>query len=462
MSIEIRSGEVHALLGENGAGKSTLVSILAGALRPNSGSIAVGGKPMKFRSPQDAQDVGISLVHQHFTLIPAFTVEENLALAASASGPFLLNPTRLAAPALNLAERLGWTLNPNAIVSTLGVGQQQRIEVLRALVAGGRVILFDEPTASLTPAEANQLFDLITVLKSEGRAIVLITHKLKEVRACADRVSVLRRGSLALVDQHLDDVSDDELARAMVGDFDFSASTSHSAASEGELRITSLNVESDVGAKAVRDVSFAIRFGEVVGIAGVDGNGQVELAEAIAGIRPYQSGSVDVVPESHSLRIAYIPQDRLRDGLATQLSIADNLMIEGHKHLNLRRLGLILPGLAKRWREKLVSRFEIAMSDERLPAGSLSGGNQQKLVLARLLEDRPDCIIAVDPTRGLDVRAARFVRNRLTECARLGSCVLLFSSDLDELQDVADRLAVMSEGKLLEGGDVARMMGGLT
>jgi simple sugar transport system ATP-binding protein len=456
VSIRIAPGTIHALAGENGAGKSTLVSVLSGNLRPDSGVVLLNGQPLRLNSAADGEDEGISVVHQHFALIPAFTVAESLAFAALRRGPFWLDADALASNALRFADKLKWNVTPSAKVADLSVGEKQRIEILRALATSPRFVLFDEPTATLTAGEADQLFQVMRSLASEGVGVLFITHRLREALSVADRVTVLRKGSIVLSETPSSQLDESSLARAMVGDFKSAARRRHNVAGSHQVLAQDVVVQDSEGRNLVDGANLAAPFGAITGIAGVDGNGQTEFAEALAGVRGIVSGSITIPDGAEA---AYIPQDRAVDGLALDMSVQDNLMIRGQRKPSLVRFGLISSRRKREWCSTLIQEYDVRAASISQIAGSLSGGNQQKLILARELDSNPLVIVAADPTRGLDVRAANFVRQKLVECAADGRCVILFSSDLDELSEIADKVYVMSRGRILEG-DVASLMGG--
>lgn len=455
VSVEFAPGEVHAVLGENGAGKSTLMNIIAGFVAPDSGEGSLREQPLPFGRSFEARRRGIAMVHQHFALVPAFTSAENLALAHLRSPWQGHRPDRDAAPALKLAEQLGWKVDPDAPTEELPVGVQQRLEILKALSGDAEVVIFDEPTAVLTPDEVEDLFRVIRELKARGRTIILIAHKLSEVMAIADRVTVLRRGAF-VASADIKDVDADQLATWMVGEVPASRTPAR-ATFEAGLRVTDLHVRGNRGEHAVRGVSLTIGKGEILGIGGVDGNGQVELAETLARVRPAAAGSIYLVGcDLEEASIAYIPQDRQSDGLALSMSIRDNLLITGHRRRELTFGPLLRRGAIERWTRDLVERFQIKVGSVRDPVSSLSGGNQQKVVVARSLDVVPDLLVAVNPTRGLDVRATDYVHSQIVAAAEAGAVVALFSTDLDELAALAHRTVFLSRGQLadrLVGGD---------
>jgi ABC-type uncharacterized transport system ATPase subunit len=445
VDFDLGPGEVHALLGENGAGKSTLMHLLAGLLTPDAGEIELGGERRRFRSARDAAAAGVGMVHQHFTLVENFTVAENLALALPSQTPALLPGAGLGQRAFEVAEGLGWALDPGARVWQLPVGMQQRLEIVKVLAQDPGVLILDEPTAVLTAAETAELFRVVRRLRGEGRAVVFISHKLGEVLEIADRITVLRRGRNAGSLQPAETTPHD-LARRMVGDDALALDRRRPGKAPGAaapvLSVRDLRVRDDRGLEAVRGLSLEVRPGEILALAGVDGNGQTELAEAIAGLRPF-GGEVEA---GHG--IGYVPADRRRAGLAPGLSVRDNLILELHASPGMRR------GPWLRWPALNAAAREMADSSDirgRLeqPAGTLSGGNQQKVVLARALRKEPPLLLAVYPTRGLDVRAAAWVHDRLRALRDTGAGVLLLSTELDEVLLLADRIGVLYEGRLV-------------
>lgn len=449
VSVEFRPGEVHAVLGENGAGKSTLMSIIAGFVAPDSGSGEFNSSPLPFGKPFEARRRGIAMVHQHFALVPAFSVAENLSLARLRGVWRSHQPDRDASPALDLAKELGWSIDPSAATDDLPVGVQQRIEILKALSSDAEVVIFDEPTAVLTPDEVEDLFRVIRALKERGRVIILIAHKLSEVMAIADRVTVLRRGKFVATAE-IAAVDADQLATWMVGEVP-AVRRPEVRTFEPGLSLTDVHVRGNRGEHAVRGVTFAVGHGEILGIGGVDGNGQVELAEALARVRPAAAGSIYLTGlDIEEANIAYIPQDRQTDGLALSMSIRDNLLITGHRRPVLTAGPFLRTGRIRQWADDLVGRFQIKVGSVRDPVSSLSGGNQQKVVVARSLDQVPDMLVAVNPTRGLDVLATDYVHSQIIAAASAGAVVVLFSTDLDELAALAHRTVFLSRGKLTD------------
>lgn len=477
VSITFEPGEIHAVLGENGAGKSTLMGVLAGFTRPDTGAVTLNGASLPLGRAFECKKRGIAMVHQHFTLVPEFTVLENLALTQVENLNHVLNLEELAAPALKIADELGWPIQRRgggvpppiagsgidltARTSTLPVGAQQRLEILKNLAGDAKVVIFDEPTAVLSPDEVADLFRVLRRLRDSGKAVILIAHKLAEVMAIADRVTVLRHGKV-VGGGKLAELTENQLATWMVGNLPEALSKPPQGSLITGLVIRDLRVNGDRGEERVRGLSLEVREGEIVGIGGVDGNGQVELAECLALVRPQVGGSMSWqgTPLTSHTKIGYIPQDRQTDGLALGLTIEENLLIEGRKRPDLTKGPLLLRRESRRWAERLRERFDIRAPSVRVLAGELSGGNQQKVVVSRVLDERPDLLIAVNPTRGLDLQASAFVHHQLLDAAKLGTAVLLISTDLDELAALADRTFFLSSGRLRESDSAANLVGG--
>ena len=455
VSASFLPGEIHAVLGENGAGKSTLMGVLAGFVTPDSGTVTLDGKPVPLGAPYETKRRGIAMVHQHFTLVGAFTVAENLALATVDRLNKPHSPLQDATASLEMAARLGWSLDPQATTADLPVGAQQRIEVLKALSAEAEILIFDEPTAVLTPDEVLDLFRVLRTLRDAGKTIILIAHKLSEVLAIADRVTVLRRGAFVATAE-IGQVDEAQLAEWMVGP-ETSIAPGRKSPDQKPVGLTvnDLHVRGDRGEPAVRGVSFEVGSGEILGIGGVDGNGQVELAEALAGVRKPLSGRIGAGPA-----VAYIPQDRQSDGLALSLSVLDNLLIEGHRHPELTRGPLLRGKQINIWAKGLIERFDIKAGWLGDPVSGLSGGNQQKVVVARNLDRTPDLLVAVNPTRGLDIKATRYVHDQILLAANNGAVVVLLSTDLDELAELADRMYFISRGELRQAEGAPSLVGG--
>lgn len=463
VDFELRRGEIHALLGENGAGKSTLMHVLSGLYAPNAGEVEVQGQPARFRSARDAAKAGIGMVHQHFTLVENFTVAENLALALPGGVPFLLPRRNLAAEPLALAERLGWKLEPDVPVWQLPVGVQQRLEIVKVLALNPEILIFDEPTAVLAPVELEELFSVLERLRAEGKSLVFISHKLNEVMRLCDRVTVLRRGQNAGTVETRD-TNPADLARRMVGQ-----RLEAEVLSEAEkpprtppppgapvLQLRNLWVKDDRGVDALRGLELEVRAGEILGIAGVDGNGQAELAEAVLGLRPIRQGEMHFSggdpqrrPREVRRQIGYIPQDRRRAGLVPGMSVRDNLVLELHQEPEARWGPWLRWDYLNRRAAEMKDRYDIRASGLEQHADTLSGGNQQKIVIARALVKDPRLLVAVNPTRGVDVGATAFVHDQLRAQRERGAAVLLISTELDEVLALADRVGVLYEGKLM-------------
>jgi general nucleoside transport system ATP-binding protein len=460
VDFEAAAGEVHALLGENGAGKSTLSNILTGLYRPDEGEIRLHGRQVEFHSPREALDAGISMVHQHFRLVERFTVAENVALGdhRREGRSFRLRSRAIERRVADLAGRYGMAVDPRAHVWQLSVGEQQRVEILKALYRDARVLILDEPTAVLTPQEAEVLFGTLREMAADGRTIVFISHKLHEVKAVSDRVTVLRAArNVATVDAA--EATPRSLAELMVGrGLGEGVRAEPREPGDVVLALEDVWADGDRGGAAVRGVTLQVRAGEIVAVAGVAGNGQRELAETIAGVRPATKGTVRVAgqaPRSGDPRaairagVAYVPEDRLGTGLAPSVSIASNLALKSYREppdstgplLRLRRI--------RDRALELIDRYRIAAPGPQAPVRLLSGGNLQKVVLAREFSGKPKLLVAASPTRGLDVGAIQSVHAYLNEAAGNGVGVLLLSEDLDEILTLADRIAVVYEGRIV-------------
>ena len=459
-----RAGEVHALVGENGAGKTTLMSVLAGLYRPDAGTLAVGGQPVTFRAPADAIAHGIGMVYQHFMLVEPFTVAENVLLGVSSGGAFRLDTTAIERELTDLGQRFGLQIDPRAPVWTLSVGEQQRVEILRLLHRGARILVFDEPTAVLTPLETAALLQTLRGLAAASFAVVFISHKLDEVLAVADRITVLRRGQ-TVASTTPAETDRRTLARLMVGR-DLAAFVEHPdeeakaevAPGDPVLQVTDLTVLGDTGLTAVNAMTFRVRASETVGIAGVAGNGQRELAEAITGLRPVAAGTVTITDRNATncgsaalarLGVAHIPEDRLATGLIGGLDLASNAILRAYERPPLRLGPFLLPRPIAAFTAKLLGDYDIKASGPTAKLRTLSGGNQQKLLLGRELHGQPRLIVAVHPTRGVDVGATEAIHRLLREQRARGAATLLISEDLDEILALADRLLVLYEGRVM-------------
>jgi ABC-type uncharacterized transport system ATPase subunit len=457
IDLTVQPGQIHALLGENGAGKTTLMNILYGLQEPDEGEIVIDGKPVAFRSPKDAITVGIGMVHQHFMLVPVFTVAENVTLGVERTRLFgLLDRRRTRREVRELSARFGLEVDPDAYVENLPVGVQQRVEIVKALLREASVLILDEPTSVLTPSETQDLFRIMRELRAGGRSIVFISHKLKEVQAIADTITVIRRGRV--VGELPPTASDSELASLMVGRaVELTVRKAPATPGDVVLDTADLVVGDEHGQVAVNGVSLQVRAGEIVGVAGVVGNGQNEFCEALLGLRPVAGGSVRVdgrdithATPKQRLRagIGYIPEDRQEDGLVADFSVADNLVLDVYDqppYANGVALDLDAIRTAALSR---VDQFDIRTTSIATPTGTLSGGNQQKVILAREIGRELRLLVASQPTRGLDVGSIEFVHRRIVAERDRGVAVLIISSELDEIYALADRIVVMYEGRI--------------
>ncbi|MBA2293793.1 MAG: ABC transporter ATP-binding protein [Actinobacteria bacterium] len=459
VDFDLRKGEVHALLGENGAGKSTLMNVVYGLYRPDEGEILINGKPAELGSPKAAIENGVGMVHQHFMLIPVMTVAENIVLATEPThNGILLDYAAAEKRVHEISTRFGLAVDPRSIVQDITVGQQQRVEILKALYRGADILVLDEPTAVLTPQEAQELFTIIRSLTEQGKSIIFISHKLNEVTEVANRITVLRRGK-KIETLPAAGATEEGLARLMVGrEVLLRVDKTAAQPAQPMLSVKGLTVEDDRGIEQVRGVSFDVKGGEIVGIAGVDGNGQSELIDAIAGLRRSKAGTIaiggedvtgDTCKECLDAGLGHIPEDRQRRGLVLDFTLAENIALHDYDHQPASRWGWLYP---KRLIEKagvLLQEFDVRGGGPQTRAGGLSGGNQQKVVLAREIDRNPKVLIAAQPTRGLDVGAIEFVHRRLVEERDEGRGVLLVSLELDEILSLSDRILVIFEGRIV-------------
>jgi simple sugar transport system ATP-binding protein len=460
VDLDLRRGEVHALLGENGAGKTTLMNVLYGLYRADEGEVLLNGKPASFSSPRDAIRAGIGMVHQHFMLIPVMTVTENIVLGAEpVRQRALLDYGAAEQQVRALAGRFGFAIDPAARIQDITVGQQQRVEILKALYRHADILILDEPTAVLTPQEALDLFGILRSLKAEGMSIVFISHKLKEVLEIADRITVLRRGKKVGTVPH-EGATEPELARMMVGR-EVMLRVDKAAATPGEtlLEVRDLEASDDRGVQKVRGVSFDVHAGEIVGIAGVDGNGQTELIEALTALRRPDGGTVAIagvalpahaVPrEALDAGVGHIPEDRHRRGLVLDFTLAENIVLHDYEKQPNAKYGWLFPRRIVQRARELLRQFDVRGGGPHTRAAALSGGNQQKVVLAREIGRDPRVLLAAQPTRGLDVGAIEFVHRRLVEERDKGRAILLVSLELDEILSLSDRILVLYEGRIV-------------
>jgi len=457
VDFDVRAGEIHALLGENGAGKSTLMSILAGLYRPDSGVIRLDGREVRFRSPRDAIAQGVGMVHQQFMLVPTLTVAENVVLGMP-EPRFVLSHSRIEREVRALSEQHGMPVDPSALVWQLSVGEQQRVEILKQLHRGARVLVLDEPTAVLAPQEVVALFDALRALAGSGRSMVLISHKLDEVLRGVDRLTVMRKGRIVAAGLKASETTREQLAQTMIGR-PVVTRIEKRPASPGDtvLAAKGLEVRGDKGILAVQGLELEVRAGEIVGLAGVAGSGQRELTEALAGVRPIESGSISIagrdasgltIRERIDAGLGYVPEDRASEGSVGALGIDENLALKDYRK----------PPLSRGWRldrQELtrvaferMRAFDVAARGPSTPAGTLSGGNLQKVILARELSAKPKALIAAQPTRGLDIGATETVHRLLVELRDNGAGVLLVSEDLEEVLSLSDRIVVLCQGRV--------------
>jgi len=472
VDLDVRRGEVHALLGENGAGKSTLMNILYGLYRHDAGEILLNGRPVEFASARDAIQAGIGMVHQHFMLIPVMTVAENIVLGVEPRNRLLLDERTAERRVRELSERFALAVDPAALVGEITVGQEQRVEILKALYRGADILILDEPTAVLTPQEARELFAIIRSLQADGKSIIFISHKLNEVLEIADRITVLRRGK-KIETVPSSGATEASLARAMVGR-EVLLQVEKAPAQPGDvlLSVGDLHVRDERGIPKVRGVSFDVRAGEIVGIAGVDGNGQTELIEAITGLRKIESGSITVAGrELREARaramldagVGHIPEDRQRRGLVLEFSIAENIALHDYAKPPNAKWGWLFPARLVARAAGLIREFDVRGGGPLTRAGGLSGGNQQKVVVAREISRDPRVLIAAQPTRGLDVGAIEYLHRRIIMERDQGRAVLLVSLELEEILSLSDRILVIYEGEIAgeHTGEVSEQQIGL-
>ncbi|HEV6093693.1 TPA: ABC transporter ATP-binding protein [Streptococcus pneumoniae] len=457
INLHLRKGEIHALLGENGAGKSTLMNMLAGLLEPTSGEIAVNGQVVNLDSPSKAASLGIGMVHQHFMLVEAFTVAENIILGSELTKNGVLDIAGASKEIKALSERYGLAVDPSAKVADISVGAQQRVEILKTLYRGADILIFDEPTAVLTPSEIDELMAIMKNLVEEGKSIILITHKLDEIRAVSDRVTVIRRGK-SIETVEIAGATNADLAEMMVGrSVSFKTEKQASKPKEVVLSIKDLVVNENRGVPAVKNLSLDVRAGEIVGIAGIDGNGQSELIQAITGLRKVESGSIELKGDSivglhprqiTELSVGHVPEDRHRDGLILEMMISENIALQTYYKEPHSKNGILNYSNITSYAKKLMEEFDVRAASELVPAAALSGGNQQKAIIAREIDRDPDLLIVSQPTRGLDVGAIEYIHKRLIEERDNGKAVLVVSFELDEILNVSDRIAVIHDGKI--------------
>ncbi|WP_427016643.1 ABC transporter ATP-binding protein [Pseudarthrobacter sp. P1] len=458
IDLVVESGEIHSLLGENGAGKSTLMNVLYGLYQPTSGEILIDGTPLKLSGPSDAMAAGIGMVHQHLMLVPVFTVAENVALGGEAvkfGGVLDLEQTRR--KIRDISARYGFHVDPDALVEDLPVGVQQRVEIIKALVRNAKILILDEPTAVLTPQETDELMDIMGQLKAAGTSIVFISHKLREVKAVSDRITVIRRGKV--VGSAEPSASTTDLAAMMVGRaVSLTLDKADAVPGEATFKVANLTVSNDAGAALVDDLTFAVAKGEILAVAGVQGNGQTELTEAVLGLHKHVQGSITLegkelvgkgVRAVLDAGVGFVPEDRQVDGLVESFSNAENLVLDlyGTKEFSCR--GTLNRAAIARNAEAKVAEFDVRTQSAQDQVGTLSGGNQQKVVLARELSRPLKLFIASQPTRGVDVGSIEFLHKRIVAERDAGTPVIIVSTELDEVLELADRIAVLYAGKLM-------------
>lgn len=458
ITLQVKRGEIHALLGENGAGKSTLMNVLFGLYQPEQGEIRVNEQVVQITSPNVANDLGIGMVHQHFMLVDPFTVTENIILGKEPSKYGKVNVKEASEEVRKLSERYHLSVDPDAKIADISVGMQQRVEILKTLYRGAEILIFDEPTAVLTPQEIKELITIMKALIKEGKSIILITHKLKEIMEVCDRVTVIRKGK-GIGTVNVKETNPDELASLMVGrDVVFKTDKSVANPKEVVLEVKNLEVKDSRGVSAVHNLDLSVRAGEIIGIAGVDGNGQSELIEALTGLKKVTTGTISLNGKQiqnmkprkiTEAGVGHIPEDRHKHGLVLDFSIGENIILQTYYQEPFSSGGILH---AKKIFDKartIIKEFDVRTPDEYTPARALSGGNQQKAIIGREVDRNPDLLIAAQPTRGLDVGAIEFIHRRLIEQRDAGKAVLLISFELDEIMNVSDRIAVIYEGEIV-------------
>ncbi|RXJ00728.1 ABC transporter ATP-binding protein [Anaerobacillus alkaliphilus] len=458
ITLQLRQGEIHALLGENGAGKSTLMNILFGLYQPDQGEIKVRGEKVAITDPNVANRLGIGMVHQHFMLVENFTVAENIILGMEPTIAGRINLKKAEKDVLELSEKYGLKVDPRSKIEDISVGMQQRVEIIKTLYRGAEILIFDEPTAALTPQEINELIQIMKALVKEGKSIILITHKLKEIMSVCDRCTVIRRGK-GIGTVEVKDTNPDALAAMMVGrEVNFTVERVKAQPKHAVLAVNDLVVRDVRKVPVVNSLNLEVKAGEIVGIAGVDGNGQSELIEAITGLRKIESGSITLngkdltklkTRKVTEAGVGHIPQDRHKHGLVLDFSVAENIVLQTYyQEPYSKRKILNFPAIQEK-SKKLIEEYDVRTPSEQTLARALSGGNQQKAIIAREVDRSPELLIAAQPTRGLDVGAIEFIHRKLIEERDKGRAVLLVSLELDEVLNVSDRIAVIYEGKIV-------------
>ncbi len=460
ITLQLKQGEVHALLGENGAGKSTLMSVLFGLYQPEKGTIKKNGQVVKINDPNDANDLNIGMVHQHFKLVEVFTVLDNIILGVEPNKAGFLQKQQAKQKVMELSEKYGLRVDPDALIEDISVGMQQRVEILKMLYRDNEILIFDEPTAVLTPQEIDELMQIMRNFKEEGKSILFITHKLNEIMAVADRCTVLRKGK-CIGTVNIKDTSKEELSKMMVGrDISFTVDKKELTPGEVVLDVDRVTIASKVHKKnAVKDVSFQVRAGEIVCLAGIEGNGQTEFVAGLTGLEKVSSGKIQMhgkditsapIRERSKLGMSHIPEDRHKYGLVLDYSLEENLVLQRYWQPEFENKGFIKKDEVRKYAQKLIEQYDIRSGQGPITtARSMSGGNQQKAIIAREIDKQPDLLVAVQPTRGLDVGAIEYIHKQLVAERDSGKAVLLVSLELDEVMNVSDRIFVMYEGEIV-------------
>ena len=459
INLTVHKGEIHAILGENGAGKSTLMNVLYGLYRPTSGEIYVNGKLENIASPSKAIQCGIGMVHQHFMLVQPFTVTENLVLGMEPVKGITLDMAKARQDVVEISERYGMAVDPDARIEDISVGMQQRVEILKVLYRGAQTLILDEPTASLTPQEITELIHIMNRLTSDGKSIILITHKLKEIKAAADYCTIIRLGKY-IDTVNVSDVTEQKLASMMVGrNVTFTVEKEEKEPGEVVLEVKDLHGRDYRKVEILKGLSLSVRRGEILGIAGIDGNGQTELVEIITGLRKAESGSVTVNGENifnakprkiFEKGVSSIPADRHKHGLVLDFTVAENMVLQNYRSPEFQHHGFLKKDAIRKYTEGAIKKYDIRPADSaERPAGTLSGGNQQKVIIAREVNNDKDLLIAVNPTRGLDVGAIEYVHRYIVEQRNKGKAVLLVSFELDEIMSLSDRIDVIYDGRIV-------------
>jgi general nucleoside transport system ATP-binding protein len=458
ISFAVKKGEIHALLGENGAGKSTLMNILFGLYEPDEGEIWIRGTKIRMGSPNDANQLGIGMVHQHFMLVETFTVTENIILGSEPKKGVTINVKAAREKVLEISKKYELAVDPDAKIADISVGMQQRVEILKILYRGADILIFDEPTAVLTPQEIEELMNIMKNLVREGKSIILITHKLKEIMAASDAVTIIRRGKVVETVQ-TKETNPNQLAAMMVGkEVSFEVHKEEAKPQQVVLEVKDVTARDEKGIHVLNGISLEVRAGEILGIAGVDGNGQTELIEAITGLRKIGSGKIamngkDITNKNPRTIIesgvSHIPEDRHKRGLVLDFTIGENMVLETYYKTPFSKKGFMNYKEILQYARRLFAEYDVRTPNEHTLARALSGGNQQKAIIAREMDKNPDLLIAAQPTRGVDVGAIEFIHRRLVEQRDQGKAILLISFELDEVMQLADRIAVIFEGEIL-------------